>query len=197
MKTKALFTALLLAALTTASLTQADTPTPPATQPAETTAQITITAGHDTVGQDRGRPIILIAAALGVPPETFRTAFSKVHPANTNVGPTRAEAQQNKHALLAVLAPLGITNERLDEVSNYYRYNRPAGDLWKHTEATAIANIQNGKVISITITNPGAGYSSPPELSLPNFPNLKLTPTLTYTKDLKTNGNLAKIEFSQ
>jgi hypothetical protein len=61
----------------------------------------------------------LIAAGLSVRPEVFREAFSGVTPARGR-GPTREEARKNKAALLKVLAPQGVTNERLDEVSDYY-----------------------------------------------------------------------------
>ncbi|MBW7459054.1 hypothetical protein K0U00_33890, partial [Paenibacillus sepulcri] len=84
---------------------------------------VVISGGFDTDPVDHGRPVVLIAAALGVPTEVFREAFSGVTPAGAGSGgPTAEEAQQNKAALLKVLGSYGITNERLDEVSNYYRY---------------------------------------------------------------------------
>ena len=55
--------------------------------PADTQVPIIFTGGHDTVGQDRGRPVILIAAALNVPPQVFRDAFSHVHPAGPGQEP--------------------------------------------------------------------------------------------------------------
>src|SRR4051794_23144238 len=89
-------------------------------QSAETKALI-FSGGHDTDPRDHGRPVVLIAAALGVKTEVFREAFSGVTPAGDR-RPTGDEARRNKAALMKVLQPLGITNERLDEVSNYYRY---------------------------------------------------------------------------
>src|SRR5436190_8396245 len=82
---------------------------------------VTFSGGHDTDPQDRGRPVVLVAAALGVKPEVFREAFRGVTPARGGK-PTPEQARSNKEALLKVLKPYGITNERLDEVSDYYRY---------------------------------------------------------------------------
>ena len=62
-------------------------------------------------------------------PEEFRKAFSGVTPAHGR-GPTGAEARRNKEALMKVLKPLGVTNERMDEVANYYRFRPQNGELW-------------------------------------------------------------------
>lgn len=63
--------------------------------------------------------MVLIAAALGVKDENFREAFSHVHRAGPcSSGPTDAEARQNKAALMSALGKYGITDERLDAVSN-------------------------------------------------------------------------------
>ncbi|QGQ99058.1 hypothetical protein EHS13_31365 [Paenibacillus psychroresistens] len=156
---------------------------------------VVISGGFVTDPQDHGRPVVLIAAALGVPTEVFRDAFSGVTPAGQGSGgPTSEEAQKNKAALLKVLAPYGITNERLDEVSNYYRYNGSKGETWKVTKATATAIVTNGVVTGIKITNPGSGYSSNATITV-NGPNGKITATATvvYTKDFKTNGSISAI----
>lgn len=63
-------------------------------------------AGHDTEAKDRGRPVVLIAAALGVEPEVFRESFSGVKPARDGK-PTKEEAEQNKETLMRVLKPHG------------------------------------------------------------------------------------------
>src|SRR4051812_1568346 len=77
---------------------------------------VTFSGGHETDRRDHGRPVVLVAAGLGVAPEVFRDAFSGVHPAGPGSGgPTREEAQKNKQALMSVLGKYGITNERLDE----------------------------------------------------------------------------------
>jgi hypothetical protein len=156
---------------------------------------VVISGGFTTDLQDNGRPVVLIAAALGVPTEVFREAFSKVTPAGAGSGgPTSEEAQKNKAALMKVLEPYGITNERLDEVSNFYRYNGSKGQVWSRTPATATAIITKGVVTGITITNPGAGYSSIPTVTVMG-PNgmITLKTTVSYTKDFKTNGSISAI----
>jgi hypothetical protein len=156
---------------------------------------VVISGGFNTDPQDNGRPVVLIATALGVPTEVFREAFRGVTPAGAGSGgPSTEQAQQNKTALLKVLAPYGITNERLDEVSNYYRYNNSKGEVWTRTQATATATFVNGVVTGVTITNAGSGYSSNPTITITG-PNGKLTATatLSFTKDLKTNGSVSAI----
>src|SRR5947209_5523361 len=54
----------------------------PAPAPAgETRIPVTFAGGHETDPRDRGRPVVLIAAALGVPADVFRAAFRNVTPA--------------------------------------------------------------------------------------------------------------------
>jgi hypothetical protein len=158
---------------------------------------VVISGGFNTDPQDNGRPVVLIAAALGVPTEVFREAFSGVTPAGADGGPSSALAQRNKAALLKVLAPYGITNERLDEVSNYYRYNGSKGQVWSRTLATATATVTDGIVTGVTITNPGAGYSSNPIITVMG-PSGKVTATatLSYTTDFKTNGSISAITIN-
>lgn len=146
------------------------------------------------MGVDRGRPVILIAAALGVTPEVFREAFSHVHPAGPNRGgPTDAEARANKSALMGALGKYGVTNDRLDIVSNYYRYMRSRGEMWKNKPATASALIKNGQIIGYQITDGGAGYSSPPSVTVPGFNSGAPKVELSFGKDLTTNGAVSKI----
>src|SRR5262245_4087209 len=127
-------------------------------QAAEAKVPVTFSGGHETDPRDHGRPVVLVAAALEVKPEVFRQAFSGVTPAK-NGKPSGEEARRNKEALLKVLAPYGVTNDRLDEVSNYYRYQPQRGDLWKNTSAQAYALVENGQIKKIVITDPGSGYS--------------------------------------
>jgi hypothetical protein len=148
--------------------------------------------GYETNPVDRGRPVALIAAALGVETEVFRQAFSGVTPAHGR-GPSEAEAQVNKKVLLDALGKHGITNERLDEVSNYYRYQPQSGELWQHTPATATATVSDGKVVSVKITHPGAGYMTPPTVVVTGHPDVKIEPAIEFTQDLKTNGRLASL----
>jgi hypothetical protein len=168
----------------------------PAGAPAAKTRTVTlqISGGHDTDPVDHGRPVVLVAAGLGVPTEVFRQAFSGVHPAGAGSGgPTEAEAQANKAALLSVLAPYGITNDRLDEVSNYYRYMASDGELWTHRDATATATIRNGKVVSITLVDGGAGYSSTPTVTVPGVRSASIRATVAYGTDLSTNGAITRL----
>lgn len=159
------------------------------------TVSVTISGGYETDPQDHGRPVVLIAAALGVPTEVFREAFSGVTPAElSSGGPTAEEAQSNKAALMKVLAPYGITNNRLDEVSNYYRYNGQQSKTWKIVPATATAIVTNGVVTGISITNPGSGYSSAPTITIKG-PNGTTTAkaAVSYSKDFAKNGSISSI----
>src|SRR5271170_7066058 len=105
---------------------------------------LTFSGGYETVGVDRGRPVVLIAAALNVPPEVFRKAFSNVKPAPAGQQPEPAQVVKNKQALMSSLGPYGVTDDRLNEVSNYYRYSRSKGEMWRTTPAEAYATVNNG-----------------------------------------------------
>ena len=54
-----------------------------------TRAPVVFSGGHETDPRDRGRPVILIAAALGVPADVFRAAFTHVHPPPQGRAPRR------------------------------------------------------------------------------------------------------------
>jgi hypothetical protein len=143
-RTGIIITILAVAALTTAPGNRdrawAHDAAPPSTRPASTTrpeaepttrplsplapderpVRVILKTGHDTNRADHGRPVVLIAAALKVPDGVFRATFTQVHPAGPGSnGPTDAEARQNKAALMAGLSPYGVTDGRLNEVSNY------------------------------------------------------------------------------
>jgi hypothetical protein len=153
-----------------------------------------ITGGHDIGPNDFGRPCTLIAAALGVKTEVFREAFSGVTPARGR-GPTGDEARRNKDALMKVLAPHGVANDRLDEVSNYYRYRPQNGELWRHRDAKAHAVVEAGAVKQIIVTDAGAGYSTLPKAAIKGKPGVELVVTLLFDKDLKKNGSIKSIEL--
>jgi hypothetical protein len=160
---------------------------------AETKVPVTFSGGHDTDPQDGGRPVVLVAAGLGVKPEVFREAFRGVTPARGR-GPTGEEARRNKEALLKVLKPHGVTNERLDEVSDYYRYRPQRGELWPTSEAKAHAIVEDGKIKRIVVTEAGSGYSSPPKATLKGMDKVALKATLHFSKNLKENGGVSSIE---
>jgi hypothetical protein len=134
---------------------------------------VTFSGGHDLGKNDYGRPCTLMAAALGVKPDEFRKAFSGVTPSRGR-GPSGAEARRNKEALMKVLAPLGVTNERMDKVANYYRFRPQNGELWPTKAAQAEAIVQDGKITKIVITDPGSGYCSPPNATVKGFENVRI-----------------------
>lgn len=162
-------------------------------QAVETKLPVTFSGGHETDPKDHGRPVVLVAAGLGVKPEIFRKAFSGVTPARGR-GPTDDEARRNKQALMSVLAPYKVTNERLDEVSNYYRYRPKKGELWPTKPAKAHAIVEDGKIKKIVVTQPGAGYSSPPKATVEGFEKIHLEPKVKFEKDLKKNGGVASVD---
>ncbi|HEY4094237.1 MAG TPA: hypothetical protein VGM33_01920 [Baekduia sp.] len=159
--------------------------------------KLRITGGHATDPRDHGRPVVLVAAALGVPTDVFRTAFSGVTPAAAGAEPDPDQVQRNKAALLAVLAPYGVTNERLDTVSNHYRYQGSAGEMWTHKSATAQAVVRNGKVVSVKLLRGGAGYSSTPKITVPGVPGATVKATVAYGADLSTNGEVATLKVGK
>jgi hypothetical protein len=154
---------------------------------------LVITGGHETDPRDRGRPVALVAGALGVPPDIFRKAFSQVRPAPTGTEPDRAQVRRNKEVLLRVLKPYGVTNDELDRVSDYYRYFPGRGKLWPVKAAAGYALFKDGAYQSIVITDPGSGYNAPPNVSVPGHPELTLKATLALGRDLKKNGSIATI----
>lgn len=159
-----------------------------------TKVPVVFSGGHDTDPRDHGRPIVLVAGALGVAPEVFRDAFSRVHPAGPDSGgPTREEAQANKAALMSVLGKYGITNDRLDTVSNRYRYVRSRGEMWPAKDAVANAIVQNGVVTGYEVVSGGYGYSSTPTVTVPNVKGTPARVDLAFGKDFETNGSVSKI----
>jgi hypothetical protein len=160
---------------------------------AETKLPVTFTGGHELSRNDYGRPIALMAAGLGVKPEEFRKAFSGVTPARGR-GPTGAEARRNKEALMKVLTPLKVTNERMDEVANYYRFRPQNGEMWPTKAAEAHAVIENGAIKKIVVTEPGSGYNSPPTATVKGFEKIRLEAKVKYDKNLKKNGGIAAVE---
>jgi hypothetical protein len=157
------------------------------------TVAVTFIGGYDTDPRDHGRPVVLIAAALNVTPDVFRDAFSGVKPAAAGQEPDPTQVRLNKAALMRALTPHGITNERLDAVSNYYRYSGSRGQMWRNTPATAYATIKNGVITAVTITNAGAGYSSPPKVTIVGMPNVTVVAKLAFDADFSRNGSIKEI----
>ena len=164
-------------------------------QAAEKEVPVTFSGGHEIGRNDFGRPVVLIAAALNVKPEVFREAFSGVTPAKGR-GPSGDEARRNKAALMKVLSPHGVTNERLDEVSNYYRYQPQENRLWPTTAAKAHAIVEDGRIKRIVVTNPGSGYCSPPQVKVEGIEGTEFKVKLEVGKDLKKNGGIGAVEVA-
>ncbi len=150
--------------------------------------------GYETDPQDGGRPVVLVASGLGVEPQVFRDVFSNVRPAQ-NGAPSNARVHANKQVLLDGLSKYGVTNDRLDEVSNYYRYRPQSGELWTHVPAAAKATLKDGQVTAIDLTKAGAGYSSTPRVEIVGFPQAKVEVEVEYAKDLSTNGRIKSLKL--
>lgn len=155
---------------------------------------IVFEGGYQTDPRDGGRPVALIAAALGVTANVFREAFSGVTPARGG-HPSSAQVHANKRILLDALGNYGVTNDRLDEVSDYYRYRPESGGLWRHKPAHAIAVLKNDHVTSIQIIDSGAGYMTPPHVRVAGYPDLKIDVQLAFGTDLKTNGRIISMKL--
>jgi len=177
-----------------------ETPAPAALRalaPGVTRVPVVFSGGHETDPRDRGRPVILVANALGVTPEIFREAFSHVRPAQAGSAPEPAQVQQNKAALLNALGKYGVDNAHLDAASNCYRYVPGRGGLWTNRPAVANALVKNGVVIGYEIVQGGAGYSSPPTVSVPNLRTGTAAVKLAFGKNLATNGSIVAIMLAQ
>lgn len=157
----------------------------------EKVVNVSISGGYQTVAADRGRPVVLIAAALGVKDEVFRDAFSRVHPAPGGREPDPRDVNRNKQVLLAALSKFGITNERLDQVSNFYRC-RP-GEMWRYQPAEIAVTMVGNSVKQVSVVRSGFGYSSKPTLSIPGHPEIRLDVTLSFGKDFATNGSIKQV----
>jgi hypothetical protein len=176
--------------------TSATTKPADAAKPADgTRIPITFTGGHDTDPRDHGRPVTLIAAALGVPDEVFRETFTHVTPASGGREPQPDQVRRNKDALMKGLSPYGVTNDRLDTVSNFYRYNGSRGQIWRNTPATAYAIVKDG-VVTVTITDAGAGYTTAPSATIEGMNGVALKVTLTFGPDFKQNGSIKEITLA-
>ena len=123
----------------------------------------------------------------------FRGAFSGVTPAHSMFGPTPSAARDNKKVLMDALGPYGITNERLDEVSNQYRYPPGPGYVWKHVPACATAIVTDGKVTGFQLINAGSGYLTDPTVSVMGHESVKVKASVRFTEDFTTNGSIKSL----
>jgi hypothetical protein len=162
--------------------------------PAMTRVPAKFSGGHETDRRDRGRPVVLIAAALGVSSDVFREAFSHVRPAPAGSPPAPDQVRRNKEALLDALGPHGVTNDRLDEVSNYYRYVRSRGEMWPTKPAQAYAEVKDGQILRFVVTKGGSGYSSPPTVTVPGF-DVATKVELSFSRKFENNGAVAAIRL--
>lgn len=156
---------------------------------------VVFSGGHETNPVDRGRPVVLIASALGVTPKVFRDAFSRVRPAPGGTRPTRERERMNKDVLMRALGRHGITNERLDAVSNYYRYQPGRGRLWPTEPARAFALVENDVVTGFEIVDGGSGYSSVPEVRVSGIEGVWAIANVAYTTQSDTNGSITGIRL--
>ncbi|AIE86355.1 hypothetical protein [Fimbriimonas ginsengisoli] len=154
--------------------------------------ELRFSGGHETDPVDRGRPVVLVAGALGVPVKVFREAFSHVTPARPGTEPQPEQVQRNKAALLNALARYGVTNERLDEVSNRYRYDPGRGELWPTKPASGYALMSRDGTIKIVITDAGFGYSSAPIVTVEGS-SVVVKATLAFGPNFKKNGSVSSI----
>ena len=148
---------------------------------------VRFSSGHQIGTKDFGRPIVLIAAALGVKPEVFREAFSGVTPAQGR-GPMRDEVRKNKAALLKVLEQHGREQRASRRVFGLLRLSARAGEVWPTTAAKAEAIVVDGQIRRIVITDPGSGYCSSPDVKVEGFSEAEFKATLALGKDLKKKG---------
>lgn len=154
---------------------------------------VMISGGHETDPRDHGRPVLLVAGGLGVPPQVFREAFSRVHPVDPGSYPDHERAQQNKGVLLTALAKYGVTNQKLDAVSDAYRYKPGSGQLWPNKPAAIAAFVKNGEVLSYRVIDGGSGYSSPPKLSVPGARSAPVSVKLCFGQSLSANGSISEV----
>jgi hypothetical protein len=70
---------------------------------------------------------------------------------------------------------------------------RSEGQMWKHKDAVANALVKDGAVIGYEIVDGGAGYSSPPTISVAGVKSAPAKVELSFGKDLTKNGAVAAI----
>ena len=137
--------------------------------------------------------MVLIAAALKVPTEVFRKAFSGVTPAAGGQEPEAGQVHRNKETLLCVPAPTASPTTNLTRsptITDTAAAKERCGEM---SPAAATAIIHDGVVTGFTITNAGSANSSPPGISIAGMddPNAKVK--LHFGTDFRTNGSIQEI----
>jgi hypothetical protein len=140
--------------------------------------------------------VVLIAAALGVPSDVFRSAFRGVRPAAGGRAPEPGQVHENKAVLLGALGRYGVTNERLDRVSDYYRYPPGRGQMWRHRAAAGYATVRDGAITGFTLTDAGSGYTSAPTVTVPGFERVAVRATVAYGTDMERNGSVSGLSLA-
>ena len=97
---------------------------------------------------------------------------------------------------MGALSKYGVTNERLDEVSNHYRYRREQGEMWPTRAAQAYAVVANGKIVRFEIVEGGEGYSSAPTIRVPGYADSGALATLGFDRRFDTNGSIRSIALA-
>ncbi|MCR9197095.1 MAG: hypothetical protein NXI04_00460 [Planctomycetaceae bacterium] len=156
---------------------------------------VILEGGNLTDHRDGGRPVALIAAALDVTPDVFREAFRNVQPSRLGP-PTAFRAQANKRVLMDALSRWGVTNDRLDEVSDYYRYRPEQGEFWPHEPARARAVIEDGQVTGIELLAAGHGYLSAPRVTIIGFEDVRVDVQIGYSTQFARNGRVASLQIA-
>jgi hypothetical protein len=94
------------------------------------------------------------------------------------------------------LGKYGITNDRINTVSNFYRYAAWEGGIWRNKPAVANALVKDGAIIGYEITYGGYGYTTPPTVSVPGLDGTLAKVELSFGKEFETNGAVSAITIS-
>ncbi len=57
--------------------------------------------------------------------------------------------------------------------------------------------VEEGKIKKVVVTEPGAGYSSPPKVTVNGFEKLRLEAKVKFGTDLKKNGGIESIDVAK
>jgi hypothetical protein len=94
---------------------------------------------------------------------------------------------------MSALRPYGVTNDRLDTVSNYYRYVRSRNEAWPAKPAVGYAVVRNNTVLRYVVTDGGSGYSSAPRVTVPGLPGATGTAQIAYGPLFEKNGSVSDV----